>query len=159
MNESTESNKNVTAAVDALVAKKQQGNLPRTGRKNSLASLLRQRIDALKSLHEDLSASALASELSSVGFKVSASTVQRVLRDSTLPKRRKTSGTPIQIPATKPGTRSTTAASHAPVTPPPAVKTKNPTDTEALLKKMQKEAGLIDTDSIKTTASLKTKSL
>jgi len=116
---------NIDTAVNTVLRKQELGQL-QSGRRNSLASRLRERITDLKNLNSDVSAATIASELTQAGCKISASTVQRVLRED--PTKRKKSTLKVTH------TQNTNAPSA--ITP-----TKNATDAEALLKRMQEEDG------------------
>ncbi len=134
MNDSKTTSEALDAAVDALLAKREKGQLL-GGTRAGVAAGLKQRISDLKSLHSDLSATAIAAELTAAGFPVSASTVQRVLREqsATKPKPR----TPKPTDAPKVAVTQTSAPSHKTT----ETATSATTDAEALLRKLEQENG------------------
>jgi len=80
MNEPNINQQNIGAALDAVKERHSRGEF--VGDQSvSLTSALRQRLPDLKELNRDHSASAIALALTQEGFKVSASTVQRVSAD------------------------------------------------------------------------------
>ena len=126
MNEPNLNQQNIGSALDAVKERHSRGEL--IGDQSvSQASLLRQRLPDLKELNRDHSASAIASALTQEGFKVSASTVQRVLQEAPA-KRKPRTAKETDV------TKVVKAISSAPV----AAQQKM-TDAEALLKQMCQE--------------------
>ena len=140
MNEPNISHQNIGAALDAVKLRHTRGEL--IGDQSiSLASLLRQRLPELGDLHKEHSASAIATALTQEGFKVSASTVQRVLREGEpVTKQKKRAVTTTDAGKTK-ATVLASVASGSGVPPQAGAQAKETTDAEALLKKMQEENG------------------
>ena len=87
MNESNINHQNIGAALDAVKERHSRGELV-GDRSISLTSALRQKQPDLRELNKKHSASVIASALTQEGFKVSASTIQRVLQESTGTKRK-----------------------------------------------------------------------
>lgn len=151
----------VKAAVDAVLRKQQDGQLS-SSKRGSMASELRHRITDLQTLNDNLSAAAIATELTAAGCPVSASTVQRVLRETPPGKRKKGATIPATMDAGKQPLVApvTLVAPPAPtVVPKPASPTPaapaTATDAAALLAKMQKENQHPSENPEKRTATLK----
>ena len=87
MHESNINQQNIGAALDAVKDRHSRGELI-GDRSISLTSALRQKQPDLRELNKKHSASVIASALTQEGFKVSASTIQRVLQESTGTKRK-----------------------------------------------------------------------
>ena len=165
MNESDQNHQKVTAAVDALLAKKQDGTLQCGVKSNSLPSLLRQRLSDLRTLNEDISASAIATELKAVGCEVSASTIQRLLREPRALKRvrQSTTPTPRLVDAGKSHGNEAVAKpprqteSQETTSMPADPKSASTNESDDLLKQMQEEDGNTAFLPSKRIASLKSK--
>jgi len=139
---------NVDDAVNAVLAKKELGQL-QSSKRNSLASRLRGRITDLKTLNADVSAATIASELTQAGFKVSASTVQRVLREGKMlapTKRKKSNSKETNIQTTNASSAPSTLENTSPAA-------KDTTDAEALFRKIQEENGMQTASTSRKTAS------
>ena len=148
MNEPNLNQQNIGAALDAVKERHSRGEL--VGDQSiSLTSALRQRLPDLKELNRDHSASAIASALTQEGFKVSASTVQRVLQEA--PAKRKprtakeTDSENIQTPEKL---KSFQIPSKLPI---PTV----PLNSEALLEQMEQEDRPFNSPAIRRTAIIK----
>jgi len=152
MNEPNLNQQNIGAALDAVKERHLRGEL--VGDQSiSLTSALRQRLPDLKELNRDHSASAIASALTQEGFKVSASSVQRVLQESTGTKRKPRTA---RIPDSEKQIEVATLA-HPTSAQSESVAMKTATDAASLLKKLREETGLPEAHGPKTVASLKTK--
>jgi hypothetical protein len=152
MNEPNINKQNIGSALDAVRDRQQRGEL--IGDQSiSLTSALRQRLPDLKELNRDHSASAIASALTQEGFKVSASSVQRVLQESTGTKRKP------RTARISDSEKQIEVATLAPSASAPSVTVgiKTGTEAEYLLKKLREETGLPEAKFLKTVASLKTK--
>ncbi len=149
MHESNINQQNIGAALDAVKDRHSRGELI-GDRSISLTSALRQKQPDLRELNKKHSASVIASALTQEGFKVSASTIQRVLQESTGTKRKprtaKVSDSEnIQTPEKL---KSFQIPSKLPIPT-------EPLNSEALLEQMEQEDRPFNSPAIRRTAIIK----